>query len=221
MKSSAIKITAVILTIAVVAAASITGLAIAAAGGCNAAAMSESPAHPELCNGVWQAVYGDGSSVYYIVDENEAAIDTLSAENGMGLPSRYQYDPSTGIYKIQLAYEGNEVIWRLIENSGGTAVLSDENGELLTMYYIGKGDLFSYEFYSCEELRAMAKGFYESRCGSMNADYDARLSTDGSNKMIVTVRENGSAVERYTVSAVTGAGTDLSGNSVDLSPFAP
>lgn len=226
MKMTFKKVIAVILVVAFSAAAAITGFAVSAAShsnpGTSSADKNTALSRPALADGVWQAVYPDGSSRLFFIDSKESAFSLIDPELGIGLPSRFDYFSETGIYRLQIGYEGNEESWRLIDNTGRNATVSDANGDLITLYYITNASFSDFSCYSLSELSNMAKAYFEAKNGSSDdIAINAEITTDGSFYAVITGTKNGGEIFRYTVDMITGTGTDSNYNKIDLSPYVP
>lgn len=228
MKNDFLKPIAIILVILFCTAATITGFAVSAATHSNVAydpatqtEKADEGSIPPLRDGVWQAVYEDGSSKYFFIEDRERSFSLIDPDMGIGLPSTYEYNDKIGMYKLQVAYAGNELDWRVIDNNGATAVVSDENRELITLHYISDETLDSFRFYSYRELCEMAKAQYASE----HDDADrlvtkAKLNTDGKGLVTITAELDGEQVASYSVDICTGIGTDHLSETVDLSVYA-
>ena len=222
MKAEIRKIIAMILLVVFCATAAITGIAVSAASHTNAASTATPDkadnAKPALKDGVWQAVYEDGKQELFFLNSEESSFSLIDPEYGIGVPSRYEYDSSTGIYKMQIAYDGNEERWRVIDNSGATATVKDENSKLITLHYLSDETFESFKFYSYDELCEMAKAQYAvEHDGTDQPNMDAKLNTDGKGLVAITAELDGEQVASYTVDIRTGIGVDDLGNTVDLS----
>ena len=225
MKTDLRKIIAFILVIILCAAATVTGFAVSAADHTDHRAADNKNAvsysRPALKDGVWQAVYENDDSKLFFINSEEHSFSLINADMGIGIPSRFDYDASTGIYKLQIGYEGNEESWRVIDNSGSTATVSDARGDLITLYYIAGDSSDSFRYYSLYELKEMARGYYEAHQGSSEGvDFTATMLNDGSFHAVITGEKNGVTVASCTVDMISAAGTDGSYNAIDLSPFA-
>lgn len=228
MKIDFLKPIAIILVILFCAAATITGFAVSAATHSNVAFSPAAKTNcvdegsmPALKDGVWQAVYEDGSSMYFFIRDKDHSFSLINPDKGIGLPSTYAYNDKIGMYKLQVAYADNEKDWRVIDSNGATAVVSDENRELITLHYVSDETFESFNFYSYEELREMAKAYYAAQHD--NADrlvVSAKLNTDGKGLVVIAAQLDGEQVASYSVNIRTGIGTDNLGETVDLSAFA-
>lgn len=224
MKTDLRKVIAFILVIILCAAATVTGFAVSAADRSDRLAADSKTAgsdpRPALKDGVWQAVYENDDNKLFFINSEEHSFSLINADMGIGIPSRFDYDASTGIYKLQIGYEGNEESWRVIDNSGGAATVSDARGDLITLYYIAGESFDSFRYYSLYELKEMARAYYEAHQGSSEGvDFTAAMLNDGSFHAVITAEKNGTEAASYTVDMTTAAGTDSSYNAVDLSPY--
>ena len=220
---------AIILVIVFCAAATVTGFAVSAASHSNAAYDPASTADekttdfskPALKDGVWQAVYEDGHSLYFFINEEMDSFSLIHPEKGIGIPSRYDYISAIGMYKLYAGSVDNELDWRVIDNNGVTAAVSDENGEIISLYYISDETIDSYTYYTYEELCEMAQAYYEAQHGSAeDVSFSAMLQPDGTGMVVITGEQGAEQVITLTVDIQTGIGTDNLGNTVDLSVYA-
>lgn len=219
MKYDLRKVIAMILVIVICAAAAVTGFAVSAAEHSHTTGSSQNGVRPALKDGVWKAVREDGVQLFFI-NESERSFSLIDPELGIGLPSRYEYNPDTGIYKLQIGYVGNEENWRVIDNSGRTATVSDADGDLITLYYISNEGIDSFSYYTLSELSEMARTYYESRNGSSDGvDFRADMLTDDTFYAAVTAEKDGVQLACYTVDLISGAGYDAQNNPVNLAAF--
>ena len=144
MKSNLKKLLIVTITVVICAFLTVAGLAVSAASHHNAALESIESSIPEaldistpaLQDGVWLAKYHNGSSHYFVIDNKEASFSILDTEKGIGVPSRFEYDKSIGMYKLHIGSAENTENWRVIDNDGSTAVVKDANGDLITLSFL-------------------------------------------------------------------------------------
>ena len=228
MKNGFVKPVAIILVILFCAAATITGFAVSAATHSNVAydpaagnERIDEGSIPALRDGVWQAVYDDDSSMLFFIEDKDHSFSLINPDKGIGLPSTYAYNDKIGMYKLQIAYAGNETYWRVIDNSGATATVKDENSKLITLHYLSDETFESFKFYSYDELCEMAKAQYAvEHDGTDQPNMDAKLNTDGKGLVAITAELDGEQVASFTVDIRTGIGVDDLGETVDLSVFA-
>lgn len=224
MKTDLRKAISMILVLLLCAATTIVGFTVSAANSSCAAnasgESSEDSSRPALKDGVWQAVYDDGGDKLFFISEEDRSFSLIDPDLGIGLPSRFDYDSSTGIYKLHIGCEENEENWRVIDNSGSTATVSDANGDLITLYYIADESFESFRWYTLSELKEMAHSYYsEHNGGSEGVEFTASVLEDGSFFATVTGTKNGAEVASYTVDMTTAAGRDSNYNKIDLSPY--
>ena len=223
MKAEIRKIIAMILLVVFCATAAITGIAVSAASHTNAASTATPDradnAKPALKDGVWQAVYEDGKQELFFISSEESSFSLIDPEYGIGVPSRFEYDSSTGIYKMQIAYEGNEERWRVIDNSNSTATVSNAQGDLITLYYLSNDTSDSFKYFTLYELCEMAKANYTANGGNDNVVFSGKMIADGSLFAKITGEKDGKTVITYTVDMISATGTDGDNNRVDLSGY--
>lgn len=226
MKTHFNKIIAFILVIILSAVAAITGFAVSAASGSDVSARlseknGENASRPELRDGVWQALYKTGESKLFFIDREESSFSLINPDLGIGVPSRFEYIPELGIYKLHVGCEGNVENWRVIENNDITATVSDANGDLISLFYLANDNIDTFRYYTLNELSDMARAFYEKQHGSSEGiDFVAAMKADGSFFATITGMKNDEKVVSYTVDMETAKGTDNAYETVDLSQFA-
>lgn len=186
--------------------------------------MQESNETGALRSGVWQAVDENGDSMFYIVNEDECAIQMLHPEMMIGVPCSYTYDWESDQYDVTIGSPDWEEVWTMNYNDGYTASLTKSTGETFTLYYINDRINNNFKCYTYEQFRAMAKNYYESINGSQNGiGYAAKLRPDGSGDVDVYVYASGAhgyTIDVYTVNSEIGQGTDSLGNFVNLADYA-
>ena len=230
MKTNPMKLAAIIAVLVCCAVATIAGFTVSAANHARIATSDKTDRSadaelPALKDGVWQAVYSDNSSKLLFIDQKKESFSIIDPEYDMGVPSRCEYDTETGIYKLQVGYEGNEERWRIIDNNGDTATVSDANSDLLTLYYISDTAFdengYAFEYYSLYELTQMAQHYYTGLYDSIDGlDFHAEMTADGTMTAIITVSKNHETVETYTIDMVTARGSDSSKDAIDFSVYA-
>ena len=223
MKSEFKKVLMMILVIMLCAAATITGFTVSAAHRTNAprsADENDRPGRPALKNGVWQAKYENGDDKLFFINEEERSFSLVSADMGVGLPSRYDYDNTTGIYKLSVGYEGNEESWRVIDNSGSAATVSNAHGDIINLHYISGDSAETFHWYTLGELREMARRYYEANHGdSTGVVFTSTMCDDGSFFATITATKDHRQAARYTVDMVTAKGNDEGYHPIDLSLY--
>lgn len=225
MKSRFRQILVFVLVIVLSGAAAITGFAVSAASENHVTSRANSQsagasAGSALKSGVWQALYKTGDSRLFFIDDEEKSFSLIDPELGIGLPSRYEYLPEMEIYKLHIACEDNVENWRVIENNDITAVVSDAQGDVISLFYLGSESMGSFNYYTLSELSEMARACYEKQYGSSKGvEFKATMNADGSFYATVTGTKDGQKVVSYLVDMQTGKGTDDSFESVDLSQF--
>ena len=154
----------------------------------------------------------------FFIDSTEHSFAMIDPELGIGLPSQYEYDSATGIYTLQIAYEGNEERWVVIDNSDSTATVCDADGDVITLYYLSNGTIEDFDYFTLRELREAARLQFEEENGVLDGVvYSAGMTDDGSFKAEINIAKSGETIARYTVDMLTGKGYDGSGEAVDLS----
>jgi hypothetical protein len=155
----------------------------------------------------------------FFISSEESSFSLIDPEYGIGVPSRFEYDSSTGIYKMQIAYEGNEERWRVIDNSNSTATVSNAQGDLITLYYLSNDTSDSFKYFTLYELYEMAKADYTANGGNDNVVFSGEMIADGSLFAKITGEKDGKTVITYIIDMSTAAGTDGDNNRVDLSGY--
>ena len=93
----------------------------------------------------------------FFINDEEKSFSLIDPELGIGLPSRYEYLPELGIYKLHIGCEGNVENWRVIENNDITAVVSDAQGDVISLFYLWMMPICSYlDGPRSEKRRALA-----------------------------------------------------------------
>lgn len=225
MKNTFKKLIAFIFVIVFSAAAAVTGIAVSAASGSTVTTRTtdktETDSRSALKSGVWQAIYKTGESKLFFIDNEEHSFSLIDPSMGIGVPSRFDYLPELTMYKLHIGWEGNTENWRMIENNGITAAVSDESGDVISLFYLANDTIDTFEYYTLNELSEMARGFYDARHGSSEGiDFSAAMNADGSFFATVTGMKDGNKVVSYSVDMQTAKGTDDAFETIDLSRFA-
>ncbi len=143
LKSNLRKFIAVALVIILSAAGAITGIAVSAASHSNAAlpatvGQTADFSTPALKDGTWNAFYPDGTVLHFVISAEEDSFAIMDPDMGIGVPGRFEYIPAIGMYKIFFGSIDNELDWRVIDNSGDSAVVSNENSEIIHLTYLSE-----------------------------------------------------------------------------------
>ena len=147
MKSNPNKLLIIVITVVICSVLTVTGLAASAASHHNPAfdtplstvsAQNDSESEPALKDGVWKAEYTNGNVCYFIINSKENSFTILNEDKSMGVPSRYEYDESTGVYQLHIGSVDNIEHWQVIDNTGDTAFVTTGNSELITLTYLSE-----------------------------------------------------------------------------------
>ena len=226
MKTHFNKIIAFILVLILSAAAAITGFAVSAASGSDVSAhvsdgKGDNASQAELKDGVWQALYKTGESNLFFINREESSFSLIDPKKGIGVPSRFEYIGESGMYKLHIGCEENVENWRLIENNGNTAAVCDENGDVISLFYLSNDTIDTFRYYTLDELSQMARACYEKHHDSSEGiDFIATMKADGSFFATITGLKNDKKVIRYNVDMQTAKGSDNAFETVDLSQYA-
>lgn len=142
LKSHFRAILATVAAVILCAAVTITGIAVTAASHSNAALPDQTCeqtadfSKPALKDGTWLAEYEDGTKVHFVINTEADSFAIMDPDMGIGVPGRFEYISAIGMYKIYSGSVDNELDWRVVDNSGDTAVVSDENSSLIYLTYL-------------------------------------------------------------------------------------
>ena len=223
MKSKLRKMIAFILVIVLGAAATITGFAVSAAEGTTVttrSAAKNAPIRSALRDGIWQVLYKTGVTKLVAIDSADHIVTLIEPDNGSCQTASFEYIEDLELYKIYVDEE-ESVNRRVIENTGNTAAVSDENGDVISLFCIDSSDIKSFDYYTLNQLSDMARGCFEKEYGSSDGMvFSATMNADGSFFATINGMRGDKKEVTYIVDMLTGKGTDGSFENVDLSKYA-
>lgn len=213
-----------------VCAAVFLAVLLSACGGANSGASSQSPAVPDgsasetppvssdtegvFAPGTWQSDSGQ----YYFFDEGDATGRTASLEDGTGVGFTYTVNGSEAVFAMGGADVSSSCT---VSGEGDQMTLEWADGTVEHLSYVSDKGSDAFRFYSNQELAGLALSFYQNHNDaqeSQNLTSAAQTNEDGS--VSIQVYENlgghNSTAAWYTVDRLTAAGTDGSGEEVDL-----
>ena len=223
MKSKLRKLIAFILVIVLGAAAAVTGFAVSAATDTTVSSTEKrenAPARSALRDGIWQVLYKTGVTRLIAVDSVNQTVTAIEPDNGSCQTASYEFIDDMELYKI---HSGDEsfVNRRVIANNGNTAAVSNEDGDVISLFYIDAADAKSFEFYTLDQLSKMARGCFEKEYGSSDGMvFSATMNADGSFYATINGMKGDKKEVTYTVDMLTGKGLDGNYETVDLSKYA-
>ena len=186
-----------------------------------AAAVTAPPNEPVTAShkfeaGIWEASSSDGQR-YFCFDGDADSGSFRDQENGIGMAFTYEVeDENTILFHIGESSDKT----RVTVNFSGTeqATLTWANGNTEKISYLGLGNFNTFHFYSNVELCEMALDYYEAQTGYRPGDASAQVQENGliAIQLYDNMGDHNSTSAWYTVDKYTARGTDLTGNSVDL-----
>ena len=223
MKSKLRKLIAFILVIVLGAAAAVTGFAVSAATDATVSSTEKrenAPARSALRDGIWQVLYKTGVTRLIAVDSASQTVTAIEPDNGSRQTASYEFIDDLELYKIHTGDE-SFVNRRVIANNGNTAAVSNEDGDVISLFYIDAADAKSFEFYTLNQLGMMARGCFEKEYGSSDGMvFSATMNADGSFYATINGMKGDKKEVTYTVDMLTGKGLDGNYETVDLSKYA-
>ena len=223
MKSKLRKLIAFILVIVLGAAAAVTGFAVSAATDATVSSTEKrenAPARSALRDGIWQVLYKTGVTKLVAIDSADHIVTLIEPDNGSCQTASYEYIDDMELYKIHTG-DDSSVNRRVIANNGNTAAVSNEDGDVISLFYIDAADAKSFEFYTLDQLGMMARGCFEKEYGSSDGMvFSATMNADGSFYATINGMKGDKKEVTYTVDMLTGKGLDGNYETVDLSKYA-
>lgn len=224
MKSKLSKLIAFLLVIILGAAAAVTGFAVSAASGATVTARSSTEkgsieSRSALRDGIWQILYKTGVTKLLTVDSQAQVATLIEPDTGMEKATSFDYIEELGLY--QLHTDQGELNRRVIENNGNTAAVSDENGDIISLFCLDSAAKEDFRYYNLNQLRNMARTCFEKEYGdSRGMHFSASMNADGSFFATISGTKDDKKEIVYTVDMQTGKGTDSNFETVDLSRYA-
>ena len=203
MKSKLRKLIAFILVIVLGAAAAVTGFAVSAATDTTVSSTEKRE-----------------KTGLIAVDSVSQTVTAIEPDNGTCQTASYEYIDDMELYKIHTG-DDSSVNRRVIVNNGNTAAVSNEDGDVISLFYIDAADAKSFEFYTLDQLSRMARGCFEKEYGSSDGMvFSATMNADGSFYATINGMKGDKKEVTYTVDMLTGKGLDGNYETVDLSKYA-
>lgn len=223
MKSKLRKLIAFILVIVLGAAAAVTGFAVSAATDATVSSTEKrenAPTRSALRDGIWQVLYKTGVTKLIAIDSANHTVALIEPDNGSYQTASYEFIDDLELYKIHTG-DDSSVNRRVIANNGNTAAVSNEDGDVISLFYIDAADAQSFAFYTLNQLGMMARGCFEKEYGSSDGMvFSATMNADGSFYATINGMKGDKKEVTYTVDMLTGKGLDGNYETVDLSKYA-
>ena len=164
--------------------------------------------------GTWLSDQGQ----YYFFDADGASGRTASLADGTGVAFSYTVDGDKAAFSMGGADNSSACT---VSRDGDTITMAWEDGTTEQLTYVSDQGSDTFQFYSNQELEDLALTYYQENNGAQdnqNLASAAQTTEDGSVSIQVyeNLGDHNSTAAWYTVDRVTAAGTDGSGNEVDL-----
>ena len=164
--------------------------------------------------GTWLS---DGGQ-YYFFDEGDTTGRTASLDDGSGVGFSYTLNGTDATFSMGGADNSSACT---VSRDGDTITLAWEDGTTELLTYVSDQGSDTFRFYSNQELADLALTYYQENNGAQdNQDLTSAAQTNEDGSVAIQVYENlgdhNSTAAWYTVDRITAAGTDGSGNEVDL-----
>ena len=164
--------------------------------------------------GTWLS---DGGQ-YYFFDEGDTTGRTASLDSGTGVGFTYTVSGSEAVFSMGGADNSSSCT---VSREGDRITLEWADGTTEHLSYVSSLGSNAFQFYSNQELADMALTYYKENSGAQdNQNLTSAAQTQEDGSVSIQVYENlddhNSTAEWYTVDRITAAGTDSSGNEVDL-----
>ena len=226
MKSKFRKLIVFILVIVLSAAAAVTGFAVSAASGTTVTTRTSAnketgSLHTALRNGIWQILYKTGVTKLLAIDSLSQTMTLIDPDTGAGKTASFDYIEEMGLYQLHTGQKDASLNRRVIENNGNTAAVSDENGDIISLFYLDSAAKEDFCYYDLNQLGDMARACYEKEYGSSKGmTFSATMNADGSFFATIKGMKGNKKEIVYTVDMQSGKGTDSNFETVDLSRYA-
>ena len=164
--------------------------------------------------GTWLS---DGGQ-YYFFDAGGTTGRTASLEDGTGVGFTYSLGGTEADFSMGAADNTNSCT---VSRNGDTVTLEWADGATEHLTYVSEQGSDTFQFYSNQELAGLALSFYRENNGAQdNQTLTSAAQTNEDGSVSIQVYENlgdhNSTAAWYTVDRMTAAGTDNSGNEVNL-----
>lgn len=226
MKSKLSKLIAFLLVIILGAAAAVTGFAVSAASGTTVTARSSTEKgsrnlRSALRDGIWQVLYKTGVTKLLAIDSQARTVTLIEPDTGAGKTASFDYIEELGLYQLHTDQADPTLNRRVIENNGNTAAVSDENGDIISLFCLDSASKEDFRYYNLNQLCGMARACFEKEYGdSRGMRFTATMNADGSFFATISGMKDDKKEITYTVDMQTGRGTDSNFETVDLSQYA-
>lgn len=224
MKSKLRKLIAFILVIVLGAAAAVTGFAVSAATDATVSSTEKrenAPARSALRDGIWQVLYKTGVTKLLAIDSHARTVTLIEPDTGAGKTASFDYIEELGLYQLHTDQADPTLNRRVIENNGNTAAVSDENGDIISLFCLDSAPKEDFRYYNLNQLCGMARACFEKEYGdSRGMRFTATMNADGSFFATISGMKDDKKEITYTVDMQTGRGTDSNFETVDLSQYA-
>lgn len=165
--------------------------------------------------GTW-LVESAETAAYYFFDADGISGRTASLENGMGVGFTYTADEENVFFSMGSADTVEKAEWSAADDTHATLIWAD--GREASMTFVCAEGSDAFQFFSNEELCAMAIAYYTETTGEAAPEAAADL---GGQTVTIQLYNNlgdhNSTCAWYQVSRQTGKGVDInSGQEIDL-----
>lgn len=158
------------------------------------------------------------SGQYYFFDEGGTTGRTAGLDDGSGVGFSCTLNGADATFSMGGADNSSACT---VSRDGDTITMAWEDGTTEQLTYVSDQGSDTFQFYSNQELEDLALTYYQENNGAQdnqNLASAAQTTEDGSVSIQVyeNLGDHNSTAAWYTVDRVTAAGTDGSGNEVDL-----
>ena len=172
---------------------------------------SEAPVLTEFKNGVWKCISDDYICYYEFGDNGDTAI---------------MFPEARELYRTKYSINGDVITFEETGNllltvgtikwsSPERAIINlDRDNSFNEMIFLQEGSVWSFPFYTNQELCELAKRYYSFKHNITPGD--AYMTSYSNNLQIYVRDETGMILETYTVDRETGIGINSDGEPVDL-----
>ena len=164
--------------------------------------------------GTWLSDHGE----YYFFDEGDTTGRTASLDSGTGVGFTYTLSGTEATFSMGGADTSSSCT---VSRDGDVITLEWADGTTEQLTYVSDQGSDTFQFYSNQELADLALTYYKEHNGAQdNQNLTSAAQTNEDGSVSIQVYENlgdhNSTAAWYTVDRMTAAGTDDSGNAVDL-----
>lgn len=167
--------------------------------------------------GTWLSDKGQ----YYFFDKDGSSGRTASLTDGTGVGFEYSVDGDKADFSMGGADNSSKCT---VTRDGDELTLAWDDGTTEKFTYVSSEGSDSFEFYSNNDLADMVLAYYKATSGESDDGLTSAAETNDDGSVTVQVYKNlgdhNSNAAWYTIDRLTGTGTDSSGQSVDLTPYA-